>query len=48
MSATTVSVGYTPSVFQLCVYVFERQMSTVSSGTGIHDPGHPELEHPVR
>lgn len=48
MSATAVSVVYTPSVLQLCVYVFERQTSSVSSGTGLHDPGHPELEHSVR
>lgn len=39
MSATGVSVGYTPSVLQLCVYVFERKTSSVSSGTGLHDPG---------
>lgn len=48
MSATGVSVVYTPSVLQLCVYVFEWQTSSVSSGTGLHDPGHPEPERPVR
>ncbi len=46
MSVTAVSIGYTPSVLQLCVYVFERKTSSVSSGTGLHDPGHPEPERP--